>query len=194
MHKLIEYFRDRPVIREWDENGLLKSAGYKWTESIDEFIAFFVLAALGLIFYGLACALDERAPSGAQFLFWGASVVCALIGYVCGTTDRGFSFERDGTIKNRAGWINKIDMMRSLKNHTHIASIEIMKTERGAAVALFTTWGGTYVLSNGLNEAHARLVCVQLTLALRELRESMTSIRSVQQRQLGTTPRTVWID
>lgn len=194
MNKLIEFFRDRPVIREWDENGLLKSAGYKWTESIDEFIAFFLLSALGLIFYGLACAMDERAPSGAVFIFWGASVVCVLIAYACGTIERGFSFERDGRIQNRAGWINKFDMMRSLKEHTHIASIEIMKTERGAAVAVFTTWGGTYVLSNGLNEAHARLICVQLTIALRELRESMTSIRSVQQRPEGATQQTVWID
>lgn len=194
MHKLFEYFRGRPVIREWDENGLLKAAGYKWTESIDEFIAFFGLAALGLVFYGLACALDKTTPSGAAFLFWGASVVCLLIAYVCGTIERGFSFERDGRIKNRAGWINKLDMIRSLKEHTHISSIEIMKTERGAAVAVYTSWGGTYVLSNGLNEVHARLICVQLTIALRELRESMASIRSVQQPPQGAAQQTVWID
>ena len=192
MHKLIEYFRDQPVIREWDENGLLKAAGYKWTEAIDEFIAFFGLAALGLVFYGLACAVDQTTPSGAAFIFWGASVVCVLIAYVCGTIERGISFERDGRIKNRAGWINQIDMIGSLKEHTHISSIEILKTERGAAVAVYTTWGGTYILSNGLDQAHARLICVQLTLALRELRESMTSMRSAQQQ--GASQQMAWIN
>ena len=191
MDKLIEYFRDRPVIRERDETGLLKAAGYKWTETIDEFIVFFGLAALGLVFYGLACAVDQTTPSGAQFIFWGASVVCVLIAYVCGTIERGFSFERDGRIKNRAGWINQIDMIGGLKEHAHISSIEIMRTERGAAVAVYTTWGGTYILSNGLDQAHARLICVQLTLALRELRESMTSMPSVQLQ--GATQRTAWI-
>ena len=67
-----------------------------------------------------------------------------------------------------------------------------MRTERGAAVAAYTTWGGTYILSNGLDQAHARLICVQLTLALRELRESMTSMRSAQQQ--GASQQMAWIN
>ena len=195
MHKLIEYFRDRPVIREWDEKGLLKAAGYKWTETLEWLIAFFFMCALGLALVGLACAAaGPIRAGGVELLFFGASVVCLLMALLFGTIERGLSFERDGRIRNRGGWVNWLDMFDGFREHKDIASIEITKTERGMAVAAYTTWGGTWILSDGLSEAHARLVSVQLTLALRELRESLTSMRSVQQQPQGTAQQTVWIN
>lgn len=192
MHKLIEYFRDRPAIRERDASGKLTAAGFEWSEPVEVIALPLAVLAVGLLFYAGAVAHDARAPSGASVLFVIAAIVCAALGYFLGSTDRGIAFTHDGKVSIRGGWINGLEMLFTIAEHADIASIEMTTTHRGHAVVILTTWGGTYVLSNGLDEPHARLVAVQLTIALRQIRESIADVRNFQRHRADT--RSAWID
>lgn len=143
----------------------------------------FGIGAFVLFFYAVAGAMDHRSPPGAAFMVGIASVACVLICILCGSIERGIAFHDDGRISLRGGITNWLELAWAMRaqTHAHIASIEVVKMEQGGAgVAIYTTWGGTIILTSGLSEPEARLVAVQLTIALRELRESMTSIRNFQ--------------
>jgi hypothetical protein len=127
------------------------------------------------------CLSDRRTP--AEFT---TSVLISLLGCVCacivfGSVSRGIAFERDGRISNRGGWINWLELIGATKDHAHIASIEAIKTEQGFGVAILAIYGGTMMLSEDLSEAKARLAAMQLTIALREMRTSLSSVRNFQQ-------------
>lgn len=178
MHKLAHYFRDRSVIRERSELGELTAAGFKWSEPQLWAFQIFGTAGFLLVFYWLMCLADKRTPAGFTTMVLLATIGCVGACAVLGSVSRGIAFERSGRISNRGGWVNWLDLVGTTKEHAHIASIEVIKTEQGAGVAIFTTWGGTVVLSQGLSEPAARLAAVQLTMALREMRESLTSIHN----------------
>jgi hypothetical protein len=180
MHKLLHYLRDQPVIRERDADGQLMAAGFKWTEPVDWVWMMFGTGAFVLVFYAMACSLDRQTPPEFTRMVALAAAGCVLVCLCCGSISRGFAFERGGRIRNRGGWVNWLEMIGGIREHAGIASVEVTKTERGAAVAVFTTGGGTYILSDGLSEAKARLAAVQLTIALREMRESLTTVASYQ--------------
>jgi hypothetical protein len=183
MHKLLQYFRDHPVIRERDAEGNLLAAGFKWKEPVDWIVMPFGMMALVLFFYALACGMDRRAPPNTAFMVGCMAAVCVLICILCGSIERGLAFERSGRISNRGGWVNWLDLFGSTKDLAHIESIEVTRTEQGAGVAILTTWGGTVMLSQGLSEPAARLAAVQLTMALREMRESLRTVTSFQSGQ-----------
>lgn len=195
IHKILRYLRDNPVIRERHADGLLSAAGYKWREPVMWVFHIFGTTGFVLWFYWLMCLADRQTP--AEFT---TKVLLAMIGCIgacmfLGSIRRGISFERDGRVSNRGGWVNWLDVVGRTKDHAHIASIEVTKTEQGAGVAIVTTYGGTIMISEDLSEAAARRVAVQLTLALREMRESLTSIQNFQQPhpKVRTTTQ-AWID
>lgn len=183
MYRIIQYLRDHPVIREHDEDGLLRAAGYKWSEPALWVFQIFGTAGFVLAGYWLMCLADRRTPSEFTTLVFLGMIGCMVACAILGSVDRGIAFERNGRISNRGGWVNWLDLFGRIKEHAHIASIEVTKTEQGAGVAIFTTWGGTVMLSEGLSEPAARLAAVQLTMALREMRESLTTVASYQSGQ-----------
>ncbi len=183
MHKLLKYLWDDPVIRERDRDGLLSATGFTWRERVMWVFHIFGTAAFALWFYWLLCLTDRQTPT--EFT---TNVLLAMIGCISacvflGSIRRGIAFERDGRVSNRGGWVNWLDLVGGIKDHAYIASIEVTKTEQGIGVALFTTFGGTMMVSEDLSEAGARRVAVQLTIALREMRESLTTVRSHQSGQ-----------
>lgn len=180
MHKLIQYLRDHPVIRERNADGHLLAAGFRWTEPVEWVWMMFGTGGFVLTFYAMGCSLDQRTPPEFTGMVALAALGCVMLCLICGSINRGIAFERNGRISNRGGWVNWLDMVGSIKDHADIASIEVIKTEQGMGVAIFTTWGGTVMLSQGLSEPAARLAAVQLTMALREMRESLTSVASYQ--------------
>jgi hypothetical protein len=180
MHKLREMVFDNPVIRERSKDGLLLAAGFTWREPVMWVFQIFGTASFPLLFYWLMCMSDRKTP--AEFT---TTVFIGLCGCVCaciflGSISRGIAFERDGRISNRGGWVNWLDLAGTTKDLAHIASIEAIKTEQGIGVAMFTIFGGTVLLSEDLSEAKARLAAVQLTAALREMRQSLTTVASYQ--------------
>lgn len=193
MHKLLAYLRHQPVIRERDGDGRLLAAGFQWTEPVEWVFMIFGTGAFLLFFYALAGGLDQRTPPGDAFIVGVGAAACVLICILFGTIERGVAFHRDGRVRARGGWFNRLDMIGGVKEHAHIASIEVTKIEQGAGVAVFTTYGGTMILSSGLSEAAARFAAVQLTIALRELRESLSSIDNFHGHRSRARAR-AWID
>ena len=86
-----------------------------------------------------------------------------------------------------------LDLIGRQIGHADIASIEVTKTKEGFGVAIYTIWGGTVMLSEDLSEPQARFSAVQLTMALRELRASLSTFQAAQRPQ-GATQQTAWID
>lgn len=193
MHKIIDFFRDYPAVREWDDNGLLNSAGFTWKEIAWPVFQVFGTGAFVLYFYALGCMSDKRTPPEFTKMVVLAGVGCVLACIFMGRIKRGISFERDGRIRNRGGWVNWIDMLGTLKIHADIVSIEAVKQGEDFGVVMYTSWGGTHWAGSGLDEAHARLVARQLTIALIDLRTSMSSMASAQAQQQATK-RPVWIE
>jgi hypothetical protein len=181
MHKLLQYFRDNRVIRERDADGLLSAAGFKWREPAMWVFHIFGTAGFVLAFYWLMCLADRRTPTEFTTAVFIALLGCVGACVVLGSIRRGIAFERDGRVSNRGGWVNWLDLVGGIKDHADIASIEVTKTQEGAGVAVYTVYGGTMMLSEGLNEPAARLAAVQLTMALREMRESLATIQNFQQ-------------
>ncbi len=195
MHRILELLFRSPVIRERSKDGVLLAAGFTWREPVMWVFHIFGTASFPLFFYWLMCASDRKTP--AEFT---TTVFLGLCGCVCacvflGSISRGIALERDGRISNRGGWVNWLDLVGSPKDLAHIASIEAIKAGQGFGVALFTVYGATFMLSEELSEAKARLVAVQLTMALREMRDSLASIRHFQQPNPATRARErAWID
>jgi hypothetical protein len=183
MHKILSYLRYHPVIRERGEHGELAAAGFRWSEPQMWVFHIFGTSGFLLAFYWLMCLADRGTSKEFTTMVFFGTLVCVGACMFLGSVRRGFAFERSGRISNRGGWVNWLDMLGSIKEHAHIASIEVTKTEQGAAVAIYTTWGGTVLLSDGLSEPAARLASVQLTMALREMRESLTTVASFQSGQ-----------
>ena len=197
MHKIIAWLIDHPLIRERDQDGTLLAAGFKWTEPVPWVLPMFGTGALVLYFYALGCGVDPRTPRAFTFMVGAAACACVVICILCGSVDRGIAFRLNGEVSLRGGIVNWLELVGSFKDHADIVSIETTKTEQGFGIAVYTKWGGTIMLSTALKEPRARLVAVQLTHALRERRETMTSIGRWQQRRdaPASQPRArAWID
>jgi hypothetical protein len=143
----------------------------------------FGIGAILLFSGALATAFHPQASLTAALAIAIAALACVVICLLFGSIVRGFAFTSEGRVSVRGGWFNRIEMLRTIKEHTAIASIETIKTHRGAGIAIYTSWGGTFHVGDALGEADARLVAVQLTIALREMRESLTTIASYQSGQ-----------
>lgn len=179
MRKLIEFFHNYRVIRERDAQGRLIAAGFSWLEPVEVIQIPFGLGALALAFCAVAAA-SSSAPREAAIMIGMAALACVVILVLFGTIDRGIAFTDNGRVSVRGGWINRLELLRTVKEHAAVVSIETIKTHRGSGVVVFTSWGGTFIFTDGLEEPAARLVAVQLTIALREMREALTSIQNFQ--------------
>ena len=78
MHKIIDFFRDYPAVREWDDNGLLNSAGFTWKEIAWPVFQVFGTGAFVLYFYALGCMSDKRTPPEFTKMVVLAGVGCVL--------------------------------------------------------------------------------------------------------------------
>ncbi len=174
--KLLSAFEDRRV-RAHDSEGGLVAAGYSWLEEVVFIVVPFGLSGIGLILCGLGGASGKHLQPSEAIGFVFVGLLCFAICLQFGSIRRGVVFERGGRTRPLGGWANRLEYFRGICDHAHIASIEAVKTERGMGVAIYSVRGGTTLVSNGLTEAEARLGAVQLTQALRELRESMSSVR-----------------
>lgn len=194
MHRLINCLRSGPVVRDWDEHKMLTSAGFRWNEPQMWVFQMFGTGAFVLVPYAMLCLGDPRTPEEftRKVVLGAAACVAACI--LMGSIRRGISFERDGRIRNRGGWMSWLDLIGCQIGHADIASIEVTKTEEGFGVAIYTTEGGTEILSENLSEAQARLAAVQLTIALREMRASLSTVHAAAHHPQGATRQPAWID
>lgn len=194
MQRLINYLRSGPVVREWNEHKMLTSAGFRWSEPQMWVFHLFGTSAFVLVPYAMLCLGDPRTPEEftRKVVLGAAACVAACI--LMGSIRRGISFERDGRIRNRGGWLNWLTLIDGVRNHADIASIEVTKTEEGFGVAIYTTGGGTEIISENLSEAQARLAAVQLTIALREMRASLSTVHAAAHQPQAATRQPAWID
>jgi hypothetical protein len=85
-------------------------------------------------------------------------------------------FTREGHILTPHGLPGRPLLRRLEFPHTQINSIETTRNCRDHGVVMFTTEGRTILLAERMFKADAHLAGVQLTKALREIRESMATI------------------
>ena len=167
------------AIRMNDREGRLASAGAAWREE-SKFGMY--ASAIMIIFFvgGFVCSISIL-MDGRHGLEWLWLPVASIIGFVATCSDapesclkrRGILFRRDGSVyvpygipfDRRAGdlaWTQDI-----------FRSIEVRKVrEHDYAVDIHTSEGDAIMIAWRMNEGTARKLAVQLTRALRELREA----------------------
>lgn len=181
LFKLRQFLANRLVIREQDPAGRLAAAGFEWSEPVPNIFAIFGSLAFVGFYFWIRSLFDAEASRDFKFLLYMASCVSLFICGQFGEVRRGVSFERNGSVRARGGWVNWLSMLGGIQDHAEITSIEIKKVQHAWAVAIYTNWGGTTILSTRLTEGNARVAAVQLTIALREMRESLTAVENFQQ-------------
>ncbi|MFN3624929.1 MAG: hypothetical protein ACK4TP_12805 [Hyphomicrobium sp.] len=192
---MFKFHRNNPVIRERDADGVLTAAGFEWREFQSWIFEIFGTASIGLFFFGSLCASDRKAYSNPAPMIFLLMVACVLVCVYFGHIRRGIAFHRDGSVSIRGDWSNRLELWGEIKEYAHISSIEPMKTKEGMGVAILSNYGGTVMLSHDLTEPAARLAAVQLTIALREMRESLASIANFQMpQQAAAAAAASWID
>ncbi len=180
IHKLRGHLTNRRVIRERDGDGSLMAAGFEWGEPVPAVNPIF--GSLGAIaaYFWLRSLGDAEPSRDVQFFLFMSACACLFVCGKFGVIFRGVSFDRNGRMRPQGGWFNRLSMLAGLQEHADIASIELKRIDQAWGVAIYTNWGGTTILSTGLHEGEARLAAVQLTIALREMREQLTSIENFQ--------------
>lgn len=168
------------AIREHDRAGCLINAGAEWRE--ESRFGMYETAILGMVCVGVffySIALVHGGRYGLQPL-WLTAVCVAGFVFVCRDAvdtclpRRAIFFRRDGSVyvprgipfdrrAGELGWTQDI-----------FRSIELRKTrEHGFAVDIHTSEGDAIMIGWKMSEAAARKLAVQLTKALRELREAI---------------------
>ncbi|MGD9668822.1 MAG: hypothetical protein AB7U75_07145 [Hyphomicrobiaceae bacterium] len=167
------------AIRMNDREGRLTSAGAAWREE-SKFGMY--ASAIMIIFFvgGFVCSISIL-MDGRHGLEWLWLPAASIIGFVATCSDapesclkrRGILFRRDGSVyvpygipfDRRSGdlpWRQNI-----------FRSIEVRRTrEHGYVVDIHTSEGDAIMIAWRINEGTARKLAVQLTKALRELREA----------------------
>lgn len=163
-----------PAIRDHDGNGRLIAAGYQW----DEFphIRLLFIGAV-LVSSTYLCVVNSRTGGVAAALpFVLSGAISIAVGTWLWECRRTIVFRRDGNVLAPNGLPNRLGVRRMRIDSAAIASIEVTRECEGAGVAIYTVDGETFVISHKLKSPDARLVAVQLTKALRELRESQATV------------------
>ncbi|MEZ5898493.1 MAG: hypothetical protein R3D51_03270 [Hyphomicrobiaceae bacterium] len=167
------------AIRSNDPDGRLASAGAAWREE-SRFgmyaTAILIILAIGGFVCSISLLTDGR--HGLEWLWLTAASIIGFVATCCDASEsclkrRGILFRRDGSVyvpygipfDRRAGdlaWTQDI-----------FRSIEVRETrEHGHAVDIHTSEGDAIMIAWHMSEATARKLAVQLTKALRELREA----------------------
>lgn len=180
-----EIWRHGPI-RRHDADGKLLEAGYRWDQ-----LRLIEKLELGGAGAALLCA--------APFMYVGhspeASVACLLAGLALLSIlallqrwPRVIVFTREGRVRSPHGIVGRF-WERDLGALAEVSSIELTSSCRDFGVVLFTTEGRTILLAERMFKADARLVAVQTTKALREIRESIATIAGKRREP----KETVWI-
>lgn len=166
-------------IRRHDANGSLMEAGYQWDQLR-------LIEKLGL--GGAGTSLIVAAPvmyvghspqGGFACLAAGLALLAILIALQ--KWPRIVMFTRDGSILTPHGLPGRPFLRREDFLHTDVVSVELTRDCRDYGVVLFTSEGRSVLLAERMFKADARLVAVQVTKALREMRESMAVIAGKRQ-------------
>lgn len=171
-------------IRRHDDDGRLAEAGYRWDQLR-------LIEKLGL------AALSAAAIILAPFMYVGhspqASVAFAMAGLgllaifvVLQKWPRTVVFTREASVLTPHGLPGRLFLRRLDFPHTEISSIEATRNCRDYGVVIFTTEGRTILLAERMFKADARLAAVQLTKALREMRESIATIAGKREQASGS--------
>ena len=165
-----------PAIRDHDGNGRLIAAGYQWDEFPHMWLLFIGAVLVSSIYL---CVVNSRmggVAAALPFVISGAASIA--VGTWFWECRRTIVFRRDGSVLAPNGLPNRIGVRRMRIDSAAIASIEVTRECEGAGVAIYPVDGETFAISHKLKNPAARLVAVQLTRALRELRESMSTVEN----------------
>jgi hypothetical protein len=169
-------------IRSRDEDGHLMAAGVQWTERRE-------VAEIGWTLLVIACfgtavgvlvsfAMTGATPTGVWTIaaLIVACVYCVYRACRVPGRRRALIFHRDGRTTAPFGFAHYRRRFRELSAHNaEFVSIEARgQQEAGSDVLVFTRCGDVVYAGGRLDPDHAHKVAVQLTLALSELRESMS--------------------
>lgn len=164
-------------IRERDKSGVLIRSGFEWSERRDStfipFLSGLLISALPVL-YGLLLIFADKPLGypvfiGSVFIMW----LCWR-GIRHGTSlSRSLVFGADGAIDTPRGLPGFPKLRRWEMQHSDIVSIEAKMNMGNSMVELFKRGGGRELLAQKLLADDARLVAVQLTTALNEMRAAI---------------------
>ena len=173
---LFDRLRHGPI-RERNDEGTLCGSGYQWDEQrLSRQFASAAAPAAGVI-VGIGI-VPQHPALGFLALVFGLALLTAV--FHRRVRERVVIFLRDGEISTPHGTPQRFFRSRLSFNHDAIASIELTSDCEGFGVMLFTTEGQSVLLSQRMHKADARFVAVQLSKALREMRESLSTLSSRQ--------------
>ena len=171
---LPELWRHRSI-RERNADGSLREAGYRWDQfRIPELLGFGALG-VGVLVLAPFMHAGHSPEAGVGTAAAGLAMLAALAWVV--RYPRMIVFTREGRVRAPHGIAGRI-WARDLGPLSEVSSIELTSSCRDFGVALFTTEGRTILLAERMCKADARLVAVQATKALQEMRQSMATMAS----------------
>ena len=170
-----------PPLRCYDQEGLLASSGYQWDERMPpKYLGCGIVAAAA---FALSVFLFANVSAAAGI----GALVTSVIGaagciyyWRCRPT---VIFHRDGRVETPFGVPRKPWARFLPVDQTKISTIEAVRQKDSACIELVTVDGETCIVGSELRFADARLIAVQLSKALRELRDSMATLKSANQVQ-----------
>jgi hypothetical protein len=165
-------------IRQSDDEHRLVETGYHWHELSHDMI--WVAAATFVSALYLSVAYYSESNFKAALPFAAVAAIYSDILLRLLLRRRTVVFRRDGSVRMPYGRPNKIGVRKLRIDHASIASIETTRECEGTGVAIYTVDGQTIIVSHKLRPSSARLVAVQLTKALHELRDSIATVGSTR--------------
>lgn len=162
-----------PPIRDREPDNNLIASGYQWDERSGIHLVFAVLCVCLLALFGMNLWAGFKREA-AQFLM--AASACGFISSVFWDWRRSVIFHRDGRVGTPGGTPRRFWRRQLRTDTSKIASIEVTREGEHYGVGIFTTEGETFIVSHNMRAPDARLVAVQLTKALHELRASNATV------------------
>ncbi|MGD9785930.1 MAG: hypothetical protein AB7E80_14415 [Hyphomicrobiaceae bacterium] len=155
------------------ERGRLIAAGYQWQQlRLVEYAAYgapaLAVAALGFVY-----CLWHRTPEAVAVFLASAGMLAFLV--LLARWPHLVLFTSDGRVRTPHGIARRF-WVRDLGPIAEVASIEMTTACREYGVVMLTTEGHTYLIAERMRRVDARLVAVQLTKALHEMRTGMASV------------------
>lgn len=186
------------TVREHDADGRLIAAGAEWAEERAA-VASALLVVIVLSFIMLAFALIIMLLSGeGQGVVLGLLALIALAVRSLRTMRgrrRALVFHRDGRTTAPHGFAHCPRRFTEITGtNAEFVSIEARGPELSSNVLIFTHSGGVIYAGRHLHHDDAHRVAVQLTIALRELRESIGREAQQTARQGRSADAPVLID
>lgn len=165
-------------IRNRDRDGRLLLSGYQWTEMAWH-QAFKLVAGGAAAVIATPIAVAAHGPSGFALLLFTA-LCLANLAYKRNRL-RVITFDREGRVRAPNGlpwffWRRDLPI-----SHATITSIEALQDREQSNVAIYTAEGQTFIVGELQRLGDARLVAVQLTKALHEIRRSLATVAHAQE-------------